>query len=128
MKLTGRDQSPPITDSPWFWALAFSLMGLATLAVFSRKLDRRQANIERNYQARSRVAERLATENNPAAPERIDDAEAQPAYATPGDTLIPLWPLAIFLGLTSVVAAEMLRRSFRARTPPNSPDTKGMPP
>ena len=66
MKLTGRDQSSPITDSPWFWALAFSLMGLATLAVFSRKLDRRQANIERNYQARSRVAERRSFKVRPS--------------------------------------------------------------
>ena len=129
MKLTGRDQSPPITDSPWFWALAFSLMGLLTLAVFSRKLDRRQANIERNYQARGRAwpkgwPPRIIRPR----PQRINDSEAQPAYATPGDTLIPLWPLAILLGLTSVVAAEMLGAVSGHEHPPNSPDTKGMPP
>jgi hypothetical protein len=115
--------------------LVFSLTGLVLLAVISRKYDRRQTNIERNYQARSRVAERLTAENNPDDAERINKAEAQRAYAAPGDKLIPLWPLAILLGLVSVVSAAMLRRNSRGRgrpaaagsQQPGSLDTKGVP-
>jgi hypothetical protein len=109
---------PPITDSAWFWVLAFSLMALVGLAALSGKYSRRQANIERNYQARERVAEKVAAENNPASVKRIDDPEAQRAYATPGDKLIPIWPLAALLGLISIVAAAMLYRGRVRLGPP----------
>src|SRR3954468_23941862 len=102
-------------------------MGLVTLAVFGHKYDRRQSNIERNYQARSRVAERLTAENNPDATPRIDNAEAQRPYATPGNKLIPLWPLGLLLGIAAVVSAEMLRRSFRGRADPKRRSDEGMP-
>jgi hypothetical protein len=118
----------PVTDSPWLWLLLFSLFGLIVLAVMSRKYDRRQANIERNYQARSRVAERLTAENNSQSAKRIAEAEAPRAYAAPGDKLIPLWPLAILLGLISAVAAEMLRRRFRNGGLPDSPTEEGVRP
>ena len=44
----------PLTDSPWFWVLAFSLMALAVLAVlvFSGKYGKRQTRLELQYQAR----------------------------------------------------------------------------
>ena len=106
-----------ITDSPWFWVLIFSVMGLLALAVIGGKYGRRQANIERQYQARERVAEKLAAENNPAAADRIEDSDARREYATPGDKLIPIWPLAVLLGLFAVVAAAML---YRGRGRPGS--------
>ena len=105
------DNRPPVTDSPWFWALAFSLMGLVALAAMAGKYGRRQANIERNYQARSRVAEKLTAENKSDADGRIESPDAQRSYATPDDKLIPIWPLAVLLGLVSAVAAGMLYRS-----------------
>jgi hypothetical protein len=109
----GASANAPITDSPWFWALAFSLMALLALAVvqFSGKYGRRQSIEELKYQARSRVSEQLTAENNPDAAERIDSPDAQRAYATPDSQLIPIWPLAVLLGLVSVVAAGMLYRS-----------------
>ncbi len=107
----------PITDSAWFWVLAFSLMGLLALAVMSGKYSRRQANIERQYQARERVAEKVAAENNPAAAERTDSSEVRRAYATPGNQLVPLWPLAVLLILIAALAATML---YRARAAVNS--------
>ena len=64
------EKCAPITDSPWFWVLAFSLTGLLALAAMSGKYSRRQANIERKYQARERVAEKLTAENNPEAAAR----------------------------------------------------------
>src|SRR3954466_8836023 len=105
-----------ITDSPWFWSLAFSLMALLALAVvgFSGKYSKRQAGIERQYQARERVAEKLVAENNPEASNRKNDQPDRRAFATPGDNLIPLWPLAILLGIAVLVSATMLHRVSRA--------------
>ena len=107
--------SSPLTDSPWFWALAFSLMGLLALAVvgFSGKYQKRQAKIELQYQARERVAEKLTAENNPAGGDPTDDSEARRPFATPGNNLITLWPLAVLLAIVAVVAATMLYRASR---------------
>ena len=74
------DERAAVTDSAWFWILAFSLMALVALAATNGKYGRRQANIERQYQARERVAEKLAAENNPAAAERIENSEARRAW------------------------------------------------
>ncbi len=119
-----RPTPAPVTDSPWFWVLAFSLTGLLALAVIGGKYSRRQANIERNYQARERVAERVTAEaqavNNSVAAPRINDSEAQREYASPGNRLIPVWPLAILLGLVSIAAAVMLYRSRRGCGRPGS--------
>jgi hypothetical protein len=108
-----RNPQSPITDSPWFWVLAFSLMALLALAVigFSGKYGRRQSIEELKYQARSRVAEKLTAENNPDIDGRIDSLDAQRAYATPDSQLIPIWPLAVVLGLVSVIATGMLYRN-----------------
>src|SRR3977135_4329062 len=113
----------PLTDSPWFWALAFSLMGLLALAVvgFSGKYQKRQAKIELQYQARERVAEKLTAENNPARGERTDDLEARRPFATPGNNLITLWPLAVLLGIVAVVAATKLYSASRTVPRPRYP-------
>ncbi len=113
--------SSPLSDSPWFWALAFSLMGLLALAVvgFSGKYQKRQAKIELQYQARERVAEKLTAENNPLGAERTEDLDARRPYATPGNNLITLWPLAVLLGIAVVVAATMLYRGWGR---PGSPE------
>src|SRR4051794_11941227 len=98
--------SSPLTDSPWFWALAFSLMGLLALGTvgFSGKYQKRQAKIELQYQARERVAEKLTAENKPKGGQRTDDLEARRPFATPDNNLITLWPLAVLLGIVAVVA------------------------
>ena len=104
-------QSEP-TDSPWFWVLLFSLTALLALAVvgFSGRYGKRQSGIERQYQARERVAEKLAAENNSADGGRIDGQESRRPFATPGEQLIPLWPLGVLLGLVACFAAAMLYR------------------
>jgi hypothetical protein len=105
----------PITDSPWLWVLAFSLMALALLALlsFSGWYGKRQTRLELQYQARYRVAEKITAENNPAASERTDDLEARRPFATPGNNLIKTWPLAVLLGIVAAVAAAMLYRTIR---------------
>jgi hypothetical protein len=112
---------PSIAESPWFWVMVFSLMALAALAAISGKYGRRQAAIERQYQARLRLAESRAAEENSAQATRIRGRDAQGdrrPFATPGDTLISLWPLAVVLVGVAAFAAVMLVRS---RTWPGSP-------
>src|SRR5262245_17856842 len=111
-----RNPQLPLTDSPWFWVLAFSLTALGALAAisFSGWYGKRQTRLERQYQARERVAEKLTAENNPAAGERTDDSEARRPFATPGNNLITLWPIAVLLGAVATVAATMLYRASRA--------------
>jgi hypothetical protein len=101
----GDNQSTPITDLPWFWVLLFSLMALVALFSIGGKYGRRQSGIERQYQARERIAEGVADSSNVAA-----DGEPRPDYATPGHTLVPLWPLAAVLSAIALISGLMLLR------------------
>lgn len=110
------NQNPqsPLTDTPWYWVLIFSLMALAALVAIGPKYGPRQAGIERQYQARERVAEKITAENNSKDAARIDDRDGRRAFATPDHQLIPLWPLATLLTLIAIVSAVMLIRASRA--------------
>jgi type VI protein secretion system component VasF len=110
--MDARERSP-VTDSPWFWVMMFSLMALGALVAIGGKYGRRQAAIERQFQARTRVAEQLASENNSTAETRIAEQTPPRDFATPGETLIPLWPLAAVLVLIVVFALIMLVRGQR---------------
>jgi membrane protein implicated in regulation of membrane protease activity len=99
--------SAPLTDSPWFWVLAFSLMALLAVAAISGKYGRRQAREERKYQASERIA---AGETGAAA---SSETTGRRPYAMPGETLIPLWPLTLIMIVIALVAAVMLWRGQR---------------
>jgi hypothetical protein len=101
------DARPPLTDSPWFWVLAFSLMALLALAAMSGKYGQRQAREELKYQASERIA---SGERGDAA---SSDASGRRPYSSPGQTLIPLWPLAVIMVAISLIALTMLRRDLR---------------
>lgn len=103
------DSRAPVTDSPWFWVLAFSLMALLALVAIGAKYGRRQTRLELQYQARERTAERRAAANNSPANARSDDRTRR-EFASPGENLIPLWPLAVVLFLVSIFSAIMLGR------------------
>jgi hypothetical protein len=99
----------PITDSPWFWLLVFSSMALVALLAIGGKYGQRQARMERQYQARERVATGARGEQAAAVTE--EGTERRP-YATPDATLIPIWPLKVVFAVLALVAAAMLFRSW----------------
>ncbi|HEY3393735.1 MAG TPA: hypothetical protein VGK58_13575 [Lacipirellulaceae bacterium] len=109
------DSRAGITDSPWFWVLAFSLMALLALVAIGTKYSRRQTRLELQYQARERIAERRADANSSPADARSDDQTSQREFASPGDNLIPLWPLAVVLSLAAIFSAIMLGRGPTSR-------------
>lgn len=95
----------PITDSPWFWVLAFSVVALFAVGAISGQYGKRQSRLERQYQARERVADGAVGDNATADSQRRE-------YASPDNTLVPLWPLAIMLVGVIGFAAMMLHREF----------------
>jgi hypothetical protein len=117
-----REEGLPLTDSPWFWLLVFSLMALLALLAIGGKYGRRQTRLELQYQARERIAERGAEKNNPAAAARTNDQASRRDFASPGNNLIPLWPLAALLFLIAIFSATMLSRG-RERLRSTSEDT-----
>ena len=116
----------PLADSPWFYVLAFSLTALLAVVIISPKYGRRQSAMDRNFQARTRVAEKQADGNNSAAPARKGQVADQHGYSTPDDTLVPLWPLAAILIVVALFATYMLRRGRRAL--PATAGTSAKPP
>jgi hypothetical protein len=121
------DQPAPVTDSPWFWVLTFSLMALFILVLMGPKIGRRQAKIELNYQARERVAAEQEAGNNPNPGERSDELADRQAFATPEDTLVPLWPLATILLVVVLVSWYMLFTRGRGRLATASSEQPGSP-
>jgi hypothetical protein len=102
---------PPVTDSPWFWALVFSVVGMAALAIICGKYGKRQAGIERQFQARERTAEQVAAvgEDGTIADKASQDVPI-PQYSDAGRLLISIWPLFVVLSAVGVLAAIMLSR------------------
>jgi hypothetical protein len=110
-----RNLKSAITDSHWFWVLAFSIMALLALVAIGGKYGRRQANMEVEYQARERIAELAADHhgNNSAEDSRTNQLAARRAFASPGNTLVPIWPLAAILLCVALFATFMLIRGQR---------------
>jgi hypothetical protein len=109
-----REPAPPrepITDSPWFWFALFSVCGLAALLATGGKFGKRQAGIERRYQARAAVASGQVRVEETATGEKR--AAGVPEYVTPQRPAIPVWPLEIILGLIAAGSIMMLLRQRR---------------
>jgi hypothetical protein len=98
----------PITDSPWFWVYLFGTAALIALALASPKFGPRQAQIEREYQGRTRAAQNLT------------GAEPDLTMSTAQRTLVTLRPL--FIALAAITAAGWIvfwwtrQRTFRNAT------------
>jgi hypothetical protein len=113
-----RAKSPPhpLPDSPWFWGLLFSVMALVGLGLIAPKFAKRQGQLERRFLGREQAAfERQRRFEGLPATDLADTArEPMPfdgaAGAGQGDTIVPLWTLAIGAGLAAAGSAAMLVR------------------
>lgn len=92
---------PSLTDSPWFWAYLFGAAALVALFIAGNKFGPRQAQIEREYQARTRAAQRLNGQE-PSLP-----------LSTPQNTLVTLQPLGYLLAAITIVGWLLYWRSRR---------------
>ncbi len=102
-----------LTDSPWFWGLAFSLMALVGIGLIARKFDARQRQVEGRFLGRQQAAierSRRAAGLPPVdlAEEAHDREIAQPRR------IVPLWTLATVAGLAAIGSGVMLHREWRA--------------
>ena len=97
----------PITDSPWLWFSLFTAAGLLALVATGGKFGARQANIERQAQARTAIAEGLAVAENGVGRKATTGV---PKYSDPDDTQVRLLPLTVILGMLCAGSFGMLVR------------------
>jgi hypothetical protein len=100
--------SGPITDSPWLWFALFSAVGLSALVATGGKLGKRQAGIERQYQARAAVASGQVKVDESGSGRK--EATGVPRYTTPDKTAVPVWPIEVVLGVICAASFVMLLR------------------
>jgi len=104
---TAEDRQPPLTDSPWFWAMLFSAAALVLLVVISSRYNARQQRLEMQFQGnQEKYRRQLAGESS--ARETGAEGDAIPPAA--GDLIIPIWPVLAALAVVMLVANVMLRR------------------
>jgi hypothetical protein len=94
---------PAITDSPWFWAYLFGVAALVALALAGPKYGPRQAQIEREYQGRTRAAQNL------------NGVEPDLEMSTAERTLVTLRPLFMILAAVTMVGWGLFWWQWRAR-------------
>jgi hypothetical protein len=95
---------PAITDSPWFWAYLFGVAALMALALAGPKFGPRQAQIEREYQGRTRAAQNL------------NGVEPDLEMSTAERTLVTLSPLFMILAAVTMVCWGFFWWQWRTRT------------
>jgi hypothetical protein len=105
----------PLTDSPWFWGLLFSLMALAGIGLIAPKYDVRQRQVEGRFLGRQAAADERARRS--AGLEAIDlaDSARDREEAQPG-RIVPLWTLAAAAAAAAAACGGMLWR--QRRSPP----------
>ena len=111
-------ETPPrqpfrLTDSPWFWATAFSLMALVGMGLISPKFDARQRQVEGRFLGRQQAA--IERSRRAAGLPPVDLAEeARDRELAQPRRIVPLWTLATAAGLAAIGSGVMLHREWRA--------------
>jgi hypothetical protein len=102
----------PLTDSGWFWALLFSLMGLVGIALIASKWDWRQRQLEGRFLGRQQAA--IERQRRAAGLEAVDLAEsaADQEAVAPG-RIVPAWTLVAVAAAAAAGSAVMLWRERR---------------
>ena len=109
-------RSDRVTDSPWFWALVFSLMSLVALVAIAPKFDVRQRQVEGRFLGREQSARER--ERRTAGLEPVDLAEAaRPPEEVARPRIVPLWTLATAAAAGTAVSGWLLYRERSRRLP-----------
>jgi hypothetical protein len=116
--MADRTRVKSITDSPWFWLMAFSAAGLVLLTIIAPKYAQRQRRLEMQYYARQEITRRRV-EGAPAAREPGHEGEAAPPEA--GELIIPLWPLGTVLAALLAGSALMTWRTVHQTSATSDP-------
>lgn len=113
MTATDPQRPPPFrpTDSPWFWGLAFSVLGLVGLAAIAPKYALRQGRLEGRYAGREQAAAERARRAAGLPPVDLADEAREPDAAP--RRIVTLWPLAAAAGCGAVASAALLAREAR---------------
>ena len=104
---------PPLTDSGWFWALLFSLMSLAAIALIGPKWDWRQRQLEGRYLGREQAAAERQRRAEGLAPVDLAETAADREAVAPG-RIVPAWTLVTLAATAATGSAIMLWRERRA--------------
>lgn len=104
------------TDSPWFWALMFSVMALVGIAAIAPKFDRRQRQVEGRFLGREEAAIERRRRAAGLAPSDLAESARAPD-ARPRDRIVPLWTLASLAAAAAVGSAAMLAREVARSRP-----------
>jgi hypothetical protein len=110
---TSPRQSFRLTDSPWFWALAFSLMALVGIGLIGPKFDVRQRQIEGRFLGRERAAVERSRRAAGLSPIDLAEEARDRELAQPG-RIVPLWTLATVAGLAAIGSGVLLHREWRS--------------
>lgn len=97
---------PPVTDSPWFWVMLFSLAALAGIATIGPKFERREQAIETKFHARERGLKREAAEAG---------GESEQADVPRFEPIFTVYPVMAVVGCVALVAFMQLIRIQRRR-------------
>jgi len=101
-----------ITDSPWFWGLAFALMALVGMGLIASKFDVRQRQIEGRFLGRQQAAEERARRAAGLPPVDLADEARDREEAAPR-RIVPLWTLAALAAAAAAGSGAMLWRELR---------------
>jgi hypothetical protein len=101
-----------LTDSPWFWALVFSLMALVGLGLIAPKFEVRQRQVEGRFLGRQQAA--IERERRAAGLPPVDlAAEARDREIAAPGRIVPLWTLAAAAAAAAIASGIMLARERR---------------
>jgi hypothetical protein len=106
--------TPPFrpTDSPWFWGLLFSVMGLVGMALIAPKYDIRQRQIEGRFLGRQNAA--IERSRRAAGLEPVDLADsAEDRDEVAPRRIVPLWTLATLAAIAGTASGVMFAREIR---------------
>jgi hypothetical protein len=106
-----------LTDSPWFWALVFSLMALVGLGLIAPKFEVRQRQVEGRFLGRQQAA--TERQRRAAGLPEIDLAEsARDRGEVAPARIVPLWTLVALAATACIVSFMMLARERGGGIPP----------